>query len=63
MRKEVVMLYERIAPALDVNWGEALLLMLFVLLVLLTWAYDSARYYYRIRIIRVGKYRYARKQR
>lgn len=54
-------MYERILPGLDMNRGEILLLVLFVLTVIAVWAYDSARYY-RVRIIRVGKYRFARKQ-
>lgn len=55
------MLYERVIDCLDANKGELLLLALFILLILAVWAYDSARYYHRIRIIRVGKYRFARK--
>jgi hypothetical protein len=43
------------------NIGEVLLLVLFLLVVLGVWAYDNARYYSRIRVIRIGKYRFARK--
>jgi len=54
-------LYERVIDCLDINKGELLLLALFILLVCLVWAYDSARYYARIRVIRIGKYRLIKK--
>ena len=55
------MLYERVIRGLDMNKGELLLLLLFVVVVLGVWAFDSARYYSRVRVIRIGKYRFARK--
>jgi hypothetical protein len=55
------MLYERVIGGLDMNKGELMILTLFILVVLAVWAYDSARHYSRIRVIRIGKYRFARK--
>jgi len=55
------MLYERVIRGLDMNKGELLLLLLFVVVVLGVWAFDNAREYNRIRVIRIGRYRFARK--
>jgi hypothetical protein len=60
MRGGSAMLYERIAPWIDLNKGELMLLILFILTVAAVWAWDNARYYH-IRVIRIGKYRFARK--
>jgi hypothetical protein len=54
------MLYERIAPWIDVNKGELMLLVLFILTVAAVWAWENAQFRH-IRIIRIGKYRFARK--
>jgi len=55
------MFYERIIKSLDMNNGELMLLALFVLLVFSVYAWEEARLYSRIRVIRIGKYRFARK--